>query len=695
MPFIGAIIAAIARAASTVAAVASTVGAAVSSTVGAIATTVAGVSATVVDSVTSAASATISALGGGASDLFGFLNNAIKDAGKVETAVITPISKYVDEVTSFVNNINDNLVKPITDSVLTTYTAVSDLIGELHTDIHGGIKGILSIPDALAGALTTVDAQLGRAMQELGLANKEVVTAQLLPGMQTIIGDHLSSIAGTLAATAKTPVSLIDEIGQVHLSGCLGESTATAKIASVRAMVEKEEGWVGELGKILLTVFWVFPYLVQSVENDIGCFKQSVNEKNPIGLLDLGTIVKAQYRGILSHSDAATEAAKQGLSGERLKVLLENDLWLPGPEYALRLLYRGLITQAQFVAVLEKQALTAEDIAAVQGAFLEPVDPREIIGFAARKQALDANFLPAAGAQPPPAEAVAAYAPRFTDPARAKWDWLAHWKIPELEWWFTAWARGMRTQEEFRLAAQTANIPPDVIDDMIPVFQEPIQLWMIPDMLGAGIFTDQEALAYLHYIGMDDASSQYIMRFGVSKKKAGGAAQAAELAGLTAGVAKTMFADGIITAAQYEEVLLAHAFSAEATALMVKLAQHEQDLAARKTFIADTINAVNAGAMSETDAVAAMYSYGLTQAEVDAAQLRMKGARIAKTQIPSKAELDELRKAGVIGYATWADGLSLMGWSDMWIQIWDCFGGTKSEWTPDPNTACGSLAGTS
>ena len=680
MAFIPAIIGIIASATSTVAGIASTVGGAIASTVGEVAGSVAGISASVVDSVTSSASAAISALGSGAGDLFDFLNKAIDAAGQVEKSVVSPIAGFIDKVSAFVNKINDELVKPITDSVLTTYTAVENLIGELHADVHGGIKGILAIPDAIAGALTAVDAQLGRAMQELGLANKEVVTGSLLPGMGTIFTGPLGSIATAASGLSGSKLNLLDQIGRVQLSNCLDSSVFETKLESVTGALKANEGIVGEFGRLLMTIFWVLPYLAESVRNDIACFAQTVNEKNPVELLGLSQIVRAQYRGILSAESAANEAAKLGLSADRLKVLRENEAFLPGPSDAFTMLFRGVISQEQLDSVLSRQALSPSDIAALQSIYLDPPSARETLGLYARKQAGEANFLPSSLGTPVPGEITAAYPPRRLSPEQAKLDWLAHWKIPQLEWWFTAWARGMRTREEFQLAAQAENIPPDVIDDMIPVFQETIQLWMVPDILAAGLMDEAAALAYLHYIGVGDSDSRILIQWGKSKAKAPKAAQAGDLAKLSAGVAGTMYADGIIDQPTYTEILLEHGYSPDAAKLTIQLETQKAALAARKTFVTGLVDEVNAGVLAEQDAISRMFAAGLTTAEVAAATVRLKSAKAAKAKFPSQAELDAFRKNAIIDQAAWSAGYGVIGFDDTWIAAFDALGKAKNEW---------------
>ena len=373
----------------------------------------------------------------------------------------------------------------------------------------------------------------------------------------------------------------------------------------------------------------------------------------------------------MSGAEVADEVARQGISPARLDVLKQLELFLPSPELALRMLYRGVISQADFDAICKKQALSDADIAALQATFLEPVNPREIGAWAARKQAFDANFMPAAGAQPPPAEMVAAYEPRFTSPEVAKWDWLAHWKVPGLEWWFTAWARGMRTQEEFRLAAQSDNVPPDVIDDLIPIFQETVQLWMIPDMLSTGIMSDAEALAYLHYIGMGDQDAALIMKYGKAKMKAPAAAQAADLAGLSVAQAKTMYTEGIVTKAQYGELLTAHGYGVEAVTLTIALTDQEQALAALKQQNTDLVNEVNAGTITAADAVAAMYKNGYTTAQVDAVVLKFKAAKSATAKPISATDLDAMRVDGIIDVSIWKEGYANLGYAPLWIDRLD------------------------
>lgn len=669
MSFLGGIVSAIGSVAGSLFGIGGDVAGGIGNAINGIASTVGNIAGAVTSSLEASAGAAFDALTTSAGDVFKTVEGGIGEAANAISDVIGPIKSFVDKTTEVVTELNDNVIKPITDTVLKTYTEMDNLIKTLHTDLHGGIKGLLAIPDAIANALTAVDAQLSRAMQELGLANKEMVTSTLLPGFSSIFAGPLGNIATGVGSLGGNKINLLNQIGQIQLASCLDASVFQTKLETVTDALKGNEGFVGEIGKMLMTIFWALPYLAESVKNDIECFQQGVNQKNPVALLGLGTIVKAFYRGILSSESAATEAAKLGLSGDRLKVLQEVEAFLPGPAESIEMMYRGVISAEQLEQVLAKQALSPDDVAALSAIFIAPVDPRENLQMYARQQAASANFLPESLGSGPPGTVTNLYPPAKRSPDQAKLDWLAHWKVPELQWWFTAWTRGMRTMEEFRLAAQAENIPFDVIDDMIPVFQEPIQLWMIPDMLGAGLMSDQEALAYLHYIGQDDSSALLMVKYGHTKLKAPAAAHAAELAGLSAALAKTMFDDGILDEAQYGEVLAEHGYSSEAVAAMLALAKQQLAVSTLKAKISGIVDQVNVGQMTATDAISAIYALGATDQQVDAAVLRIKSAKTANAKMPGRGELDDFLKSGVITKDQWAAGYSALGYSDDWIPI--------------------------
>lgn len=696
IPIITGIIGAIGSAASAVGGVASTVGGALGGVLNDVGSVVGSIASDVSATLSTAVTDAITALGGTANTIFNEISGVLGSAVQVETEVLGTIQQYVDEASTFVNDLNNNVIKPITDTVNITYGAITNLITELHTDLHGGIKGLLAIPDAIAGALTSVDAQLGRAMQELGLANKELVTSTLLPGLKDSLGEPLNKIATGPAGPTGSVGSIPDSFKEIQVPNCDSDTNLIEKLTGGHTTISTFAGYLGEFGKVLYTVMYYLPYLGMSIKADLRCQEQQVNKKQPYELLSIGDAIKALYRGILSAPEAEDEAIRQGIAPQRFAVLKELEQFLPSPSLALQMRYRGLIDQADLEAILKKQGFKPSDTTAIQGAFLEPVNPREAIALAAREQAFAANFLPAAGAQPVPSEAEKMYEPRFHSTAQAKWDWMAHWKIPGPEWWFTAWARGLRTKEEFRLAAQADNVPPDVIDDLIPVFQETVQLWMIPDMLATGIMNDAEALAYLHYIGMGDNDAALIMKYGRAKQKAPAAAQAADLAGLSVAQAKTMYDEGIVDQAQYGELLAAHGYGADAIKLTIALADQEQQLAAIKQQNADLVNEVNAGTLSSADAVSAMYQDGYTTAQVDAVVLKFKAAKSANSKAVSATELDAMRVDGIIDVGIWKDGYANLGYAPLWIDRLDALFLTKHPGVSDvPSVIQASLGNSS
>ena len=669
MAFLGAIIGAVLAAGSvigsTVASIAASVGGFLAGVGETIASTIAHVTASVAGKIKDG----LAALGGALTNLATNISKNVQDAIKIVDLVLSAVDRVLKPITDTIQSINDTLVAPIVNTIEQTYGSINSLITAIHTDIGGGIQGILRIPGDITQALTSVDAQFSRAIQQLGMANTDVVDHHLGPVLTESIGTHIQAIAGTIGKIEAGGLSPDEVFGQVKPGDCANPLGLDVEWGKAGDLIHKG-------GMIAEGIYWFVaaalkPILIQIEEmrNYLGCLQQTANTKNPIELLDFGDLVEAVYRGILTKADAEKESLKAGLTPERFQALIENRAWLPDVTRAIEMYYRGALGDAQLAEILAHRHLDETNAKAVLDSFLDPVNPREMAQFLERDFQGRAGWLRASLTSEPPSDIKDQYAKVFRRPEFAKWDWLAHWKPPNVEWWMTAMFRGLRTYSEFEAAARAENIPEEVIPDLVPVFQETVQLWMIPDILAANLMSDSEALAYLKYIGLGDKDAQIIFKWGQSKKAAPAAAQAADLASISAAQAKTMYTDGIIERAVYLEVLAEHGYSPDAAKLTVQLTDTENALTARKQTAQGYVDLVNTGQMTEQDALSALYSLGYTDAEVAGWALKIKQAKAASAKLPTESQFTAMLRAGVISGDEWKSAMQLLGFSPQWSDL--------------------------
>lgn len=603
----------------------------------------------------------LSAFGTSAGSIFSnigqVLTGALSAIGNVLNTVINEVNKFLAPIDALLTKI-----QTLFGTISKLYDTINNLIAEIKAEASQGIQGILEIPGTIATALTSIESQTVRFAQQVTAGSKDIAQNVLVPGMSTAIGQPLKDIHEMLLTPSETAYNLTAGLDKLKLEPCGTSSVFGDKVNRIQGEFSKPSTWLDYLGKVISDVAWMGEYLFASIEADLECVKQAARVNNPNQLLGPGDAINAVYRGELTMDQALAEVRRAGFSPDRFKVLYETQQWLPGVRETLEIYYRGGIQKTDLPKIFQALHLTPQDAAAVTETFLEPVNPREIIAHWGRKAAADTGFLAETLRSSAPSEVVDAYAPRFRSDKQAFLDWILHWNIPDVDWWLTGWARGLISKDDVENAAIAKNIPTEILSKLFPIWQETIQLWMVPDILGAGMLTEAEATDYLHYIGIGDRDSALLVKWGLSKMKAPLAAQAAGLQKISAGNAKTMYEDGIIDVPTYTSILEAHGYTPEAAALEVALGKQELDIKAVKNYIDGLVAEVNAGLKSETQMVSEMYAAGLTEVQIATATNKVKSARVAKAKLPTKAEANDFLRYGIISGDQYVALVEAMGY---------------------------------
>ena len=571
------------------------------------------------------------------------IGHAIDAVTKILLDITTQINKFLSPILKLLNSIN-----ALFTVIGNVYSAVTTLIDEIHADIHNGIKGLLAIPGAITNALTSIDASLTRALTVLQQNAQDTAKNILIPGLQDTVGNPLTGVDQSFKDLVTSSFKLPEDFGLGTIEECTSTSYADIITKYASQWMPAATDVLGKIGHVILGVLLTGDFILAAAQGAIRCTEQQANKVTLSGLLGVGDVVEALYRGSITEAQAADEVARQSINSSRFDVLLKNSLWLPSVAETLQMYYRGSLTQEQASAALEKLKLDPEFAGAMQKAFLQPVNPREMAQLWGREQVFSSGWPGPSVQNEPPSDVVNAYPPRFAQPEIAHWDWQSHWEIPNLDWWLTGWARGYVTQQDVEKAALARNVPPEIIPQLFPIWQQTVQLWMLPDMVKLGVFSDQEARNFAHYLGIGDRDAEILVKYGHIQTKIPASVQAEQLAGVSAANAKSMYEDGIINEATYMEILAAHGIEPQAANLIVALAKQQLDLTARKNYVTGLIAEVNAGLLPETDLISQLYSNGYTDAEVAAAVNKVKAAKTAAAKQPTKADAIEFLRYGLL-----------------------------------------------
>lgn len=597
-----------------------------------------------------------------ASNLFSGLGSAISGAlaaiGSIVATLLQYVKQFLDPILKLLNQF-----AALFDVIRRTYQAINTMVQVLHADIHGGILGILSIPKTLSDGLTAVESQTMRAISVLSDQNKTNITDTLIPGMSRSIGDPLQNIHGAVASAPNRDYKLDESIKQIPVGECNAGESYAGKVQHFIEEMEKESSIVAGIAHVLKELLFFIPYYAKSIEQQLLCVGQEAAKNNPAELLGVGDVVEALYRGEMSQGDAEEEVRRRGYSLDRFNILFETQRWLPEATQALQLYHRGSITREELSSVLLKLHLTEVDVQAVDAAFLEPDDPRTLMLANAREDVASAGFLSSTFKSQPPNDIFDAYRPRFLHPNRSQTDWLLHWKVPELDWWLTAAARGLVSLDDVKNAAIADNLPGELLDKLVPVWQDTVPVFHLSELLALDILSETEARDYLKFIGLGPTSVDLMIKLGQAKNKQPFAALGATLAGISEANARKMLDDHIINGAVFREILEAHGLTPEAAELTFELASQENAITDRKAFATGLVDEVNAGQLTLEAMVSQLFGHGFAKEEVDAYALKVKQAKVAKAKQLSEAQLTDLFRHGIMDQKAYIDHLEGLGYS--------------------------------
>lgn len=476
------------------------------------------------------------------------------------------------------------------------------------------------------------------------------------------------------------------------------------------AKIKTGTHWYEKIASDIWAVLLAFESLSAELVAVTHRSEQAARRAVPDALIDPASTIEALRRGLMSKDEACYELASAGFDPSRQKILYDLAQFLFSPRDAVALFARGAITRSDLYALADQNNLSHGQMDALEKLMNQLAGPREAIvgkyrGFlqdaeyqafidaalipegtqqllealtiaapnarvktrlTGRLLALEGGFLAASLGSAAPAELVAQYTENLLSEAEAAQDWLSHWAVPPPEWWIDAWFRGAVDKGTVLQAMDAENIPREIQDTLFTVAEELPPVWLIPDVVGSGVWSEAEAIPQLKKLGFSDANAKVLYEYGKSKTKTSKSQTAADLQGLSLGASAKLYADGAIDAPTYTDLLTVHGLGPEAAKLTVQLADITNAQKARDDFVAFLVDQVTLGAITQTDAESQLFQQGFTDKEVAAAIVKIERAAAKNFKLPSKADADKMLEKGIIDVTTWRQVMSKLGYQEPW-----------------------------
>lgn len=646
----------------------------------------------------------------GAQNILSDIRSGINKAGQIEKDVISPIAGLVNGVTKDVQALNDQVIAPIRNLVNTYNKTSTTLLTSIQADIHSGIQGFLKLPQDLADAFTSVDAQFKRATQELGQSNQAIVTDHLVPGLNEGIGGPLKDIHTTLTSPEFTEQDQAAYVDSVKLT--YGEDSLfyRQQVDDFTGEISKYAWPLADLARFLWKALKLADYNTKLLEPVSRKLAYDAAHDNPTEILGVGEALEAYRRGFIDKQAWEDEALRHGIGPERQQILYDLAQYMFDARQATELYQRGIISDADYKILIDQNNLSSDQAAALTELMqhtLNPADiaaavargyiaqseaepmyqaafvpeslrniipelekqlrsPSKMAALYARQKAADNGFLSESLNSTPPPEVTAQFDRVQAEDGSAGLDWLGHWDVPQAAWWVDAYFRGLRTRTELYNAFEAHNIPQELWDDVIAVEEELPPVWLVPDIVKTGVWGEQEAIPTLMKLGFSEANAKVLYEYGASKASSAAAQTADSLAKVSLGNAKAAFNDGLIDATTYEQILIDHKYTAAAAKLTVELAQFEEAQAKLKSEADLLVSEVQLGLISKTQAESNLYNLGMTTGQVAKYMQKIEKAKVDNAKLPSETQIKDMFKKSIISEEVALSTMELLGYSAFW-----------------------------
>lgn len=438
---------------------------------------------------------------------------------------------------------------------------------------------------------------------------------------------------------------------------------------------------------------------------------QAANSLVPTAKLDPATVVAAMQRGFLDSSTGLTELRYSGFDSTRSQVIQDLATFIADTDKALDWWYRGIIADSDLAANMTAHGIEDADQTAIKAASVNLPSIDDLLrwknfGLITQDQfTANAKILRYDDAQI--TAILQTYQGRIPPAMRAEMEgllnnstigwfnntsklpqstgyqtacsqggiaddyaqfiWLNHWQIPPVEEFIEAYFRGFRTLTEVQARMAMANIPQELWADVIATKRALLPLRSMAAYVKAGAMTQAQAVAEIAAHGFDQTHVNILTKYLFPSTNSTTATAASTTHTLSITNARTLWADGGLSDAQYTQILESHGYTADMAAAQLKADAINEKIKEQKQTLADYTAEVLNGTIDIDTASQQLTLQGFTSAQVAKFQVGVAKQQRANTKLPSIADLKAFLKAGIITIDDFKQDLQLIGWVDPWL----------------------------
>lgn len=623
--------------------------------------------ANIVNSISAIVSRMASAFESIASTIATSITNALQGiVGEIErviqqtmNVVTQTLAQLFDVLTAAYNYASDRITEAI-NGLITSYKAIWEGITQRIHDalaaVYHTIEGVVSyIESIVKGAFDNLVHKITE-LWDIGLNDVERFIAWLNDHIWTPVWGFITSNVGELRTVDTMLLGQIIEpiIANPYTPNWLGE-------------IFNGDTFVNLLMQFAVTTFSMAVYIPQVLSavyaGPLALTQQYSMGEYHAGPLPTSELVQAVWRGGISHSDALDQAFRQGIDSEHFDVLQENYQKYLAPGDYVTLYFRGVIDRGRLDEELGAQGFTAVRIQEMitAGEYVPPIP--DLIRFLVREVFTPdvANRFGQFEDYPEMFDSLAAQQGLSSDWAKAYW--AAHWELPSLTEGFQMYHRGIITEADLKLLARALDVMPFWRDNLIQMSYNPLTRVDVRRMYNMDVLSDDDVLRAYQDIGYSPENAQRLLLYTKKLKEEGQDGAHAHHKELARAQIDRAYLEHMIdqsgAMALYEEI----GYSEHDALFMLAMIDFEQAMRTRQQGINRLKTEYNAGLLDDVHLWEQLGILGLSYDEQVAVKAQILYEDIPKPRIPTRAEFEDMYKAGIIDDAYLNDAYRRLGYS--------------------------------
>lgn len=651
----------------------------------------------------------------------GALSNVESSLVQQFNGVVTGVEQGFGAISSIVSSAVAAVGRDVGSAVTTLGSEIASTVREVVTPIASFIEQLPSdIATLVEKAVSAVEG-VGSFVERIAVSAEKFAVGKLPEDiLKTFEGATLDVIEPVTKELARVELAFISDILGVKASMLTPES-----IARIIAVASAETA-IGVLEEAAPSAAYIISALLDRIAGSILVgefreFTQAGNAGTPNQIFDVGSAITARFRGEITSDLYLEELSRHGFNASRAESLFTIAKSLLGTGQLVSLYRRGKISSldelyAQAYAV-QADRYHVDQLNALYDKLLGVGEAIELWRRGVLPDGWQTPFddLIRDGVTPERADALKKIsyklpsifeyqdfiARKVDDPAAvekfgleygiddaylsnarangydeetARRVYRSYWNIPPFFLLASEYKAGTIGEQDMRDALAFQRFTPYWIDRFVADLAPKLTQADIKDMYKYQVIAADDIIPKLKSIGVTDTLAaelstlwQASVKLAAPLDQTGAQTSAQKVKDDTGTLIKTAYKDGILTKNDAMAKLKALKYTDDAASLTLDIVDYETTQTAIKDTFTQVKDAYASRSITLNDALNALQAAGASPQQMLTYNAELTKGSATKTRSPTLAEFGSWFKKGIINAAEYANGLSLLGYADVWI----------------------------